>query len=261
MRPRPTYSNVVSTLCLFLLLAGGTAYALDGSNTVFSDDIVNGEVKNDDLAANAVGSGKIADQQVKNADLGAGASSSNTIADGGVQGIDVLNNSLTGDDIGNVTRSVNLPLASFVNVNKGELIDFSSGADSAPDFASFGFSPLLTYDAASPNVDEDFVGSSFTVPQDAISGGAGSFALRVFESDTGSPDVVICDISLDGGLSGSFFGNASITTVGVTRIRSPPWAESPSHPGTPSACRSRWTTTTLFDPDHRLPLHGHPMMP
>ena len=232
MRPRLTYSDVVSTLCLFLLLAGGTAYALDGSNTVFSDDIVNGEVKNDDLAANAVGSGKIADQQVKNADLGAGASSSNTIADGGVQGIDVLNNSLTGDDIGNVTRSVNLPLASFVNVDKGELIDFSSGADSAPDFASFGFSPLLTYDAASPNVDADFVGSSFTVPQDAISGGAGSFALGVFkESDSGSPDVVICDISLDGGLSGGFFGNASITTVGSDTYTVTPLGGIPFSPG------------------------------
>jgi hypothetical protein len=35
-------SNVVGYLALFLVLTGGTAYALDGSNTVFSDDIVNG---------------------------------------------------------------------------------------------------------------------------------------------------------------------------------------------------------------------------
>lgn len=27
LRPKPTYANVVSTLCLFLLLAGGTAFA------------------------------------------------------------------------------------------------------------------------------------------------------------------------------------------------------------------------------------------
>ena len=53
----------IGVLALLLVLTGGTAYALDGSNTVFSDDIVNGEVRTDDLAANSVGSGKIADQQ------------------------------------------------------------------------------------------------------------------------------------------------------------------------------------------------------
>jgi hypothetical protein len=63
----------MGALALFFVLTGGTAYALDGSNTVFSDDIVNGEVKNDDLGANSVGAAKIADQQVKNADLGNGA--------------------------------------------------------------------------------------------------------------------------------------------------------------------------------------------
>ena len=99
MRPRLTYANVVSSIALFLVVSGGAAYALDGSNTVFSDDIVNGEVKNDDLAVNAVGSGKIADRSVKNADLSIGASSSNTIADGGIEGIDVKSNTLTGAQV------------------------------------------------------------------------------------------------------------------------------------------------------------------
>ena len=45
----------------------GSAYALDGSNTVFSDDLVNGEVKGLDLGADSVGSGKVADGPVKNA--------------------------------------------------------------------------------------------------------------------------------------------------------------------------------------------------
>ena len=37
-----TYANVISTLCLVLILGGGAAYA---ANTVFSTDIVDGEVK------------------------------------------------------------------------------------------------------------------------------------------------------------------------------------------------------------------------
>jgi len=89
----------MGAIALLLVLTGGTAYALDGSNTVFSDDIVNGEVKNDDLAPNSVGSAKIADRQVKNADLSLGASSSNTIADGGIEGIDVKGDTLTGTKI------------------------------------------------------------------------------------------------------------------------------------------------------------------
>ena len=99
IRHHLSYSNVISSLCLFLLLGGGTAYALNGSNTVFSDDIVNGEVKEGDLATSAVTSGKILDHQVKNVDLSNGASSSNTIADGGIQGIDVKNETLTGTQI------------------------------------------------------------------------------------------------------------------------------------------------------------------
>jgi trimeric autotransporter adhesin len=102
-------SNIVGYIALFCFAMGGTAYGLDGSNTVFSDDIVNGEVKNGDIglsevkanniAPDSLGGAKIADRSVKNADLGLGASSSNTIADGGIQAIDVKANTLTGTQI------------------------------------------------------------------------------------------------------------------------------------------------------------------
>ena len=52
-------SNVVGYIALFFVLTGGTAYALDGSNTVFSDDIVNGEVKAADLGTDSVTSSRI----------------------------------------------------------------------------------------------------------------------------------------------------------------------------------------------------------
>ena len=95
-------SNVVGYIALFVALSG-TAYAIDGplagQNTVGSEDVINGEVKNNDLGADSVGSGKIADRQIKNADLSLGASSSNTIADGGIQGIDIQNDSLKGADV------------------------------------------------------------------------------------------------------------------------------------------------------------------
>lgn len=58
LRARMTYANVTSTLCLFLVLGGGTAVALNGHNTVFSDDITNGEVKKADIGSGAVSQGK-----------------------------------------------------------------------------------------------------------------------------------------------------------------------------------------------------------
>jgi len=56
-----------------LVLSGGTAYALDGQNTVFSDDIVNGQVRSADVADDDSGFA--------------------------LRGIDIANNSLTGSDI------------------------------------------------------------------------------------------------------------------------------------------------------------------
>jgi hypothetical protein len=50
IRSHLTYANVIATLALFLALGGGTAVALTGSNTVFSDDIVDHQVKSPDLA-------------------------------------------------------------------------------------------------------------------------------------------------------------------------------------------------------------------
>jgi hypothetical protein len=53
-------------LALFLVIAGGTAYAAD---TVFSTDIVDGQVKTADLADNAVDTNKIANKQVRSNDV------------------------------------------------------------------------------------------------------------------------------------------------------------------------------------------------
>src|SRR3954453_17620355 len=44
----------IGALALFLVVSGGSAYALAGHNTVFSDDIVNKQVKKGDLADGAV---------------------------------------------------------------------------------------------------------------------------------------------------------------------------------------------------------------
>jgi hypothetical protein len=115
-------------IALFLVLSGGTALA--SHETIFSSDIVNGEVRQDDLAANSVGSNKIIDQSVKNADLSIGASSSNTIADGGIQAIDVKNDTLTGTQINE---------SSLERVATSEAVDFRANAGETGSFSLGGF--------------------------------------------------------------------------------------------------------------------------
>jgi hypothetical protein len=106
LRSHLTYANVVATLCLFLVLSGGTAVALTGSNTVFSDDIVNGQVKNADIINGAITTGKlrndsvtsarIVNGQVKNPDILNGAVTTNKLRDSSVGNADLGSNAVTG---------------------------------------------------------------------------------------------------------------------------------------------------------------------
>jgi hypothetical protein len=86
LRLRLTYANVMSTLAVILVVGGGTAYA---ANTVFSGDIVDGQVKTADLGDAAVASTK----------LGGGAVTSDKVADASLKGRDVLDDTLKGADI------------------------------------------------------------------------------------------------------------------------------------------------------------------
>jgi hypothetical protein len=60
LRSHLTYANVMVTVLAFIVLSGGTAVALSGSNTVFTDDIVDNDVRtadvrNDSLAGGGLG--------------------------------------------------------------------------------------------------------------------------------------------------------------------------------------------------------------
>jgi hypothetical protein len=111
-------SNIIGYLALFFALTG-SAVALDGSNTVFSDDIVNGEVKAADigtgevgpadlldggvhaadLAANSVDNSKIATDAVLNDEIGTDAVNTDEIVNNSIRSGDVRNGTLIGDDV------------------------------------------------------------------------------------------------------------------------------------------------------------------
>lgn len=65
-----TYANVVSTLTLFLVVAGGTAIAAKiKADSVKSKSIKNGQVKLADLGADSVDSSKVVDNSLGGADI------------------------------------------------------------------------------------------------------------------------------------------------------------------------------------------------
>jgi hypothetical protein len=85
---RLTYANVMSTIAVFGVLAGGTAYA---ANTVFSTDIVDGEVKSVDIGDAEIKSADVKDQSLTTFDVST------------FLGADVVDDTLTGSDINEST--------------------------------------------------------------------------------------------------------------------------------------------------------------
>ena len=128
-----TFANVCSFLALTIALGTGGAYA---ANTVFSTDIVDGEVKNADIGGNQVTTTKIKAGNVMNTDIGPDAVDGSKILDaaianadlasGAVNGASVLDESLTSSDL--ATDSVNATEIADNSIDGGEIVNESLGA-------------------------------------------------------------------------------------------------------------------------------------
>jgi hypothetical protein len=81
-------------------LAGlGSASALDGTNTVFTDDIVSNAVTSTKIADGTIGGIDVRDGGITNVDIRDGSVGSADMLDGSVSSVDVRDGSLTGADI------------------------------------------------------------------------------------------------------------------------------------------------------------------
>jgi hypothetical protein len=101
--------NVVGYVALFFALSA-SAYALPGTNTVDTGDIVNGQVKTADIGAGQVGTSDLANNSVN----------SFKVADNAVGTSEVADNSLTGADVDEST------LAGVGGVMAGKVNDVGS---------------------------------------------------------------------------------------------------------------------------------------
>ena len=112
IRRHLTYANVMATIAVFLVLTGGTAVALSGSNTVFTDDIANDTVPASggnpagglvaaDLRPSSVGSSEVANESLTSADIEDSSLGNGDFLTGSVDSRVVTDGSLTSADIAN----------------------------------------------------------------------------------------------------------------------------------------------------------------
>jgi hypothetical protein len=127
-----TFANVCSFLALTIALGTGSAYA---ANTVFSRDIVNGQVKRADIGASQVTSSKIKTGAVGSADLAADA----------VDGSKVLAGSLTTADLAGADVNgggITVPTA-YVPSGRCRQLDASVGGAKAGEAVIFNVKAAL----------------------------------------------------------------------------------------------------------------------
>jgi hypothetical protein len=213
-------SNVVGYIAIFLFAMSGTALALDGSNTVFSDDITNGEVKAADIGNGEVGSVDLANDGIVSADLADDSVNTNKIVDGAVRSSDIANNQVQSADVLDETlTSADLGLNS---VGASEIVDDSVGsAEIAPGIV--GADELDSvhehFGSATDITDGTAHDGAYATSTQSVSCGAGEDLLSVSVDWTasgghnelmfsgvdsisrGEPDSAVVRVAYDGGAS------------------------------------------------------------
>ena len=146
----------MSTFAVVLVRTGGAANAAD---TVFSTDIVDGEVQNADLASNAVTSEKIYSNSVNASD----------VRDNNVTSSEIASDSVTSSEL--ATNAVNF---SEIATSAVDVSEIAAGAVGASELGS-GAVPSRTYTRQANTAIDTTTSKEITVacdvPQDKVVGG------------------------------------------------------------------------------------------
>lgn len=129
--------------------------------------------------------------------------------------------------IANITRSVPLPTADWVNCTTPADLNYSSGADDDADFEVVNSALTIEYDATGGSVDADEICTTFTVPADYVSGG--SFTVRMTQdaATVTQIETFSCRISVDGAAIGAANAGNAVNQTAVQTVTSTPagtWA-------------------------------------
>ena len=227
-----TFANICSFLALLVSLGTGTAYA---ANTIFSEDIVNGEVKTVDLGDGAVTTGKVApsaitgdrifDATITGLDVAADAVDASHLATDSVATAEVATDALGAADLG--IDSVGTSEIATASVRGGEIADSSVGSGEVVDHSltaldlgvgSVGQSEIVRSSVTTGAIFNETVSTSdinggdttvsISLPSGAIANGrCKNYNIAVAGADLG--DVVIVTVrSTQGVHAGMLFSGA-----------------------------------------------------
>jgi hypothetical protein len=238
-RWKPSPSITVAMIALFVALAG-TAWAAGlAKNSVKSKQIKDGQVLTQDLGDGAVASSDLADGSVTTPKLAADSVDASKVGANTLGGADIDESSLAGVDastvggiaasgfalaghnhdaayvnegqansvdaamISNTTRTIQLPLTSFVECEQtgGAAINFTSGADAFPDLVG-GLNPgemlRLRFDDVGGTPDQDVhVCAQVTVPRDYAGGQPDLIVRALKDGNTGIAEILQCEAGLN----------------------------------------------------------------
>ena len=171
IRKRLTYANVMSSLAVFLILGGATAFA--AVKKVGANEIKANSIKTGKLVKEAVTAGKIKKNAITESRIADGAVTNSKIADNAVSTNKIANGAVTGGKIaGSTVTRANLAEANFiprgyalVNTNGTTQSKFTSGIPNATNPSS----GVFCFDLAFAPVNAQATVETDTEPNDMAS--------------------------------------------------------------------------------------------
>src|SRR5262245_34595586 len=204
--------NVLGLVAIFIALSG-CAVAVQ----VASDPTTQDAIKSKKKKARLGPAGPQGPQGPPGPSTGpAGGSLTGSYPNPGIAG-----NAIGAGEIQNPIRSLNLPIATFVNASDGAALDFTPSNGTSPDFilnGSGGFEIQWDDDTDGGGVDtadNDLVTTTLMVPPDYASGG--TFVVRIRKvGNAGVTERFGCDARHDGSTFGVGFTFATIASAAAT---------------------------------------------
>lgn len=170
IRKRLTYANVMSSIAVFLVLGGATAFAAGlAKNSVGSKQIKKNAVTTAKIKNNAVTTGKIANGAIGASKLGPGAVGGSALGAGSITSDKLANGAVTGEKVaagaigrGNLSESGLLPRA-IAWVNTGGEVSHAIGISNGthPEAGIFCFDLSFAAQNAQATVESDTEANDF----------------------------------------------------------------------------------------------------
>jgi hypothetical protein len=218
LRPRLTYANVVSSICLFLLLGGGAAFA--------ARQLAKSSVGTKQLKKSAVTGEKVKDGSLTGADLADGSVSGTDVADGSVAAVDLAPGTIPPPDAPGTPPGGTIPVGTTLRGIVSPIRDDAYvGADKIGQGVSFGGYQL----PARPTVNVVLPGgpSPAACPgtAEAPDATSGNLCVYVRYTQPATGNVVVFDPTREstdgvqvpvGGGSLSVFGDGKASRMGFT---------------------------------------------